>query len=138
LCDSSLSQSSAIEPVREAQGLRISQWGARLVLILALTTAATTGVLYFISMRGLNKVFGPVSPGATIAVYGTFAIVALADLVGVAASFFLGIVLLLTSGRKNPSALFCALSACVLSAATVLFWLFYCGGIPGTSQRPFP
>jgi hypothetical protein len=116
--------------------LRPSKAGA--VLTLALLAFAATAVLHHISLIGLQKAFGPVSAGATIAVYGCFAVVALADVLAIPATLFLGIATVAVSGRKSGSALLCAVSACLVSVANLLFWLFYCGGIPGTAQRPFP
>jgi hypothetical protein len=118
--------------------MRPRQWGAGAVLIIALVASATTGILYHISMIGLTKTFGAVRAGATIALYGLFAIVALVNLLSIPVTFFLGIALLATPARRNPFGLFCAVSTCLVSTANFLFWLFYCGGIPGTAQRPFP
>ena len=118
--------------------MRLRQWGAGAVLALALFASGMTAILYHISMIGLNKVFGPHSSGATIAVYGLFAIVALATVLSMPFTLFLGIALLVTSARKSQSALFCAVLTCLVSSVEILFWLFYCGGIPGTTQRPFP
>jgi len=118
--------------------MRLRQWGAGTVLALALFASVMTAILYRISMIGISKVFGPLSSGATIAVYGIFAIVALATVLSMPLTLFLGIVLLVTSARKSGSVLFCAVVTCVVSSAEILFWLFYCGGIPGTTQRPFP
>lgn len=120
------------------RSMRLRQWGAGALLTVALLASAMTGILYHISMIGFTKAFGPLSGGATIALYGLFAIVALVNLLSIPVTFVLGIVLLATSARKNPSALFCALFTCLVSASNLLFWLFYCGGIPGTAQRPFP
>lgn len=118
--------------------MQLRRWSAGTVLALALLGSLATGILHHISMIGLEKAFHPVSAGATIAVYGLFAIVALVTVLTIPGTLFLGIALLVASARKSPFALFCAASACLVSSATFLFWLFYCGGIPGTSQRAFP
>lgn len=118
--------------------MRLRQWGARAVLILALLASVTTVILYRVSMAGFTKTFGPLSGGPTIALYALFAIVALANLLSIPVTLSLGVVLMITSARKNPSAFFGALLTCLVSTAHLLFWLFYCGGIPGTSQRQFP
>jgi len=118
--------------------MRLKQWGAGTILALALFASVMTAILYHISMIGISKVFGPVSSRATIAVYGLFAIVALVTVLSMPLTLFLGIALLVTSARKSRSALFCAVLTCLVSSGEILFWLFYCGGIPGTSQRPFP
>jgi len=108
------------------------------VLTLALLASLTTSILHRISMIGVTKVFGPFSGGTGIALLFLSGVVALVNLLSIPVTFFLGIALLLTSARKNRFALFCALSTCLVSTAHLLFWLFYCGGIPGTAQRPFP
>lgn len=118
--------------------MRFRQWGAGTVLGLALFTSGMVAILYHISMIGIQKFFGPLGSGATIAVYALFAVVALVTVLSIPLTLFLGTALLFTSARKSGFGLFCALSACGMSIADILFWLFYCGGIPGTAQRPFP
>jgi hypothetical protein len=118
--------------------MRLRQCGAGTGLGLALFAAVMIAILRHISMIGLDKAFGPLGSGATIAAYGVFAIVALVTLLSVPVTLLLGIVLLVTSAGKSRSASLCAVVTCLVSTANILFWLFYCGGIPGTAQRPFP
>ncbi len=118
--------------------MRLRQWGSRAVLILALMASVITVILYRVSLVGFAKTFGPLNGGATITLYAFFAIVALANLLSIPVTFSLGVVLMIASARKNPSAFLRALLACLVSSANLLFWLFYCGGIPGTAQRRFP
>jgi hypothetical protein len=119
-----------------SMGLR--HWGAGTVLGIALLASVMIVILYHISMIGVTKAFGALSAGTTIAVYSLFAIVGLVIVLSMPVTLFVGMVLLVTSARKSRSALVCAMFTCLVSTANLLFWLFYCGGIPGTSQRPFP
>jgi hypothetical protein len=97
-----------------------------------------TLILHRTSMMGVMKVVGHFSGGTGIALLFLFGVVALVNLLSIPVTLFVGIGLLFTSARKNPFALFCALFACLVSVANLLFWLFYCGGISGTAQRPLP
>ncbi len=118
--------------------MRLTKWGAGAVLTLALLASVTTVILYRISMIGVSKIFGHLSGTAGIALLFLFGVVALVNLFSIPVTFLLGIILVITSARKSTSALTCALLTCLVSASNLLFWLFYCGGIPGTAQRPFP
>lgn len=129
-----------VDPNSEGKdrSMQLRQWGAGAVLTLALLASVTTIILYRISMIGVTKVFGHFSGGTGIALLFLFGVVALVNLLSIPVTFFLGIALLFTCARKSGFAMFSALFTCFLSTAHLLFWLFYCGGIPGTAQRPFP
>jgi hypothetical protein len=118
--------------------MEFRQWSAATVLALALLGSVLIGILRHISMIGFTKTFGPLSAGPTLVAYGLVAVVALVTVLSVPVTFFLGLALLFTSARKSPLGMCCAVLTCLVSTANLLFWLFYCGGIPGTAQRPFP
>jgi hypothetical protein len=116
----------------------LMQWSAATLLAVALLGSVMMGILYHLSMRGFTKTFGPLSAGPAIVAYGLVAIAGLITVLSVPLTFFLGLALLFTPARKSPLVLCCAVLTCLVSTANLLFWLFYCGGIPGTAQRSFP
>jgi hypothetical protein len=118
--------------------VRLQQWGAGAVLAVAVLATVMMAVLRQISMAGVDKTFGHFRGWTFLIVISAYFVVALFDLLTIPVTLFVGIFLLVTSIGKNRTALFCAMLTCMLSAGNLLFWLFYCGGIPGTAQRPFP
>ena len=118
--------------------MRLKQWGGGAVLGIALLAAIMTAILYHISKIGVGKTFGPLGGWSTILVCASIAVVGLVTVLSMPATFVLGILQLITSAKKSKSVLICAVCTCAVSSANFLFWLFYCGGIPGTAQRPFP
>ncbi|HEX8815930.1 MAG TPA: hypothetical protein VF753_10555 [Terriglobales bacterium] len=118
--------------------MQIRQLEAGTVLATAVLSSAVMAVLRYISMVGVTKTFGRFTGWTFLILMSAYFVAALFDLLAIPATMLLSIYLLTTSTDKNQSASMCALLTCLVSACNLLFWLFYCGGIPGTAQRPFP
>ncbi len=101
--------------------MRLRQWGAGAVLTLALISSVVTIILYRISMLGVTKVFGHFSGGTGIALLFLFGVVALVNLLTIPLTLLLGVGLLITSAKKNPSGALCAVFTCLVSISNLLF-----------------